>query len=139
MFHSVELRAYCHATEEETRVEGAMRCLSPWGVLQMKRSEGHHGNPIVLITCHLEDSGEIAKFWRRLKEAGAIPEIVETLQERIDDEGVLHLRFDKQKAFAGSIDLARLDDVVAVQAKVAAYPAKKSNAVKVAFRYLQEV
>ena len=139
MFHSVELRAYCHATEEEARVEKALRTLTPGGEIETNKAEGHHGNPILLMTCRLRQAGEIAGFWRRVKEAGALPHVLEDLDQRIDEEAVLHLRFDKQRAFEGAIELARHDDVVVVRAKVAAQPAKRATAVKAAREYLKKV
>jgi RNA binding exosome subunit len=139
MFHSVELRAYCHATEEEARVEKALRTLSPEGEVEVEKAEGHHGNPILLMTRRLREPEEIAGFWRRVRGAGALPRVLEGLEDRIDEEAVLHLRFDKQRAFAGAIDLARHDDVVVVRAKVAAHPAKRANAVRAARAYLEEV
>ena len=139
MFHSIDLRAYCQATEEEEHVERAIRALSPTGTIETQKAEGHHGNPILLLRCRLEDRGEIATFWMRLKEAGTMREILEGLELRIDEDAVLHLRFDKQKAFAGTVEIARHDDVIAVKAKVAANPAKKSTAVRVAREFLERV
>lgn len=139
MFHSVELRTYCHATEDEARVEQAMRTAWPDRTPQAEALEGHHGNPLVRMTVRLEKPREIETFWRRLKAAGAIESLVETLDERVDDDAVLHFRLDKQKACGGTLELAHHDDVIAVRAKVAAHPAKRSTAVKVAREYLSRV
>jgi RNA binding exosome subunit len=139
MFHSVELRAHCHATEEEARVEKALRTLCPDGTIETERAEGHHGNPILLMRCRIQKDDVIAGFWSRVKDAGLVDKILESLEERIDEDAVLHLRFDKQKAFAGTIELAQDDDVIAVWAKVAAHPAKKSVAVRIAREYLRRL
>jgi len=139
MFHSVELRTVCHATEDPDRVERAMRTLSPDGRLETETLEGHHGNPFRMMAVRLEDADAIRAFWRRVKDAGAMPPLLATLDERVDDDAVLHLRFDKQKAHGGTLELARHDDVIAVRAKVAAHPAKRSNAVRVARAYLSGV
>ena len=105
MFHSVELRAHCHATEEEVRVGKAVRTVCPDGTIETEPAEGHHGNPILLMRCRIQKDDVIAAFWRRVKGAGLLDRILEALDERIDEDAVLHLRFDKQKAFAGAIEL----------------------------------
>jgi len=139
MFHSVELRAYAHATEDEGRVETALRTLCADGDITLDKTEGHYGNPIVLMTSRLEKPPEIQAFWRRLGEVGVLADILETIDDRVDEDAVLHLRFDKQKAFEGTIDLARHDDVVVCRAKVVAHPAKKSVATRVARDYLGRI
>ncbi len=139
MFHSVEFRAHVHATEDEMRVERAMRALSMDGTIETEKTEGHHGNPILLKRLRVQKDDAIAAFWRRVKEAGPVEKILEELDARIDEDAVLHLRFDKQAAFRGSIELATADDVIAVRAKIAAHPAKRTVAVRVAREYLRRV
>lgn len=139
MFHSVEFRAYVHATEDETRVERAMRTLSPEGTIETEAAEGHHGNPILMKRLRIQKDDAITAFWRRVKEAGLLEKILEDLEARIDEDAVLHLRFDKQAAHRGSIELARTDDVISVRAKIAAHPAKKSFAAPVAREYLRRI
>jgi len=136
MFHSVELRTYCHATEDEERVRRALRTLAPDCDPSTERLEGAHGNPILLLTCRLERREAIEGFWRRVRDAGALPQALEGIADRMDDDAVLHLRFAKQRAFVGGIELARDDDAIAVRAKVVAHPAKKGAAVKAAREYL---
>ncbi len=139
MFHSVEFQAYCHATEEPERVERALRTLCPDGRIETATLEGHHGNPLALITLRLQGRDAIHGFWRRVKDAGAMPSVLAALDERVDDDAVLHLRFDKQEAHGGVLKLVRHDDVIAVRAKVEAHPPKRSNAVRVAREYLSGV
>jgi len=138
MFHNVELRAHCHATEEPERVERALRTLSPDCEPEMEKAEGHYGNPILLMRCRLEGDA-IDGFWRRVRDAGVLPRILDGLEDRVDENAVLHVRLDKQRAFAGEIDLTLHDDVIAVRAKIAAHPAKKSAALRAAQAYFQRL
>ena len=139
MFRSVELRAYCHATEDEARVEQAIRTLWPEGETKVDKLEGHYGNPLLMMTTRIERKEAVHAFWRRLGEAGAIPAILQALEARVDDEAVLHFRVDKQRAYAGAIELAQHDDVIVVRAKVVAHPAKKSTAIRAARDYLSRL
>jgi len=139
MFHSVDLRAYCHATEEVSRVEKALRAVCPDGAIDTEAIEGHHGNPILILKCRVQKDDAINAFWRRVKDVGLLEKILENLEERVDEDAVLHLRFDKQNAYEGSFELATNDDVIAVRAKIAAHPAKRSVAVRVAREYLRRL
>ena len=139
MFHSIELRTYCHATEERDRVTKALATLYPEGSPALASFEGHHRNPIVLMTCRIEGSEAITDFWHRCKQTNLVHTILQDISERIDDDGVLHFRVDKQMACSGHIELARHDDVIAVRAKVAAFPAKKSAILRAAREYLAKV
>ncbi len=136
MFHSVELRAYVHATEDEARVEQAVRAVWPGAIVKTVGLEGHHGNPLAMMMCRIEGREAVDAFWRHLGQAGALPSILEDLEERVDDDAVLHFRVDKQRAFGGTIELTRHGDVIAVRAKVIAHPAKKSTAVRAVRDYL---
>src|SRR2546427_9520097 len=127
MFHSVELRAHCHATEEESRVGKALRTVCPDGTIETEPAEGHHGNPILLMRCRIQKDDVIGAFWRRVKVAGLLDRILETLDERIDEDAVLHIRVDTQKAFAGAIELPPGAEAIAVRGKIAAPPAKKAR------------
>ena len=51
------------------------------------------------------------------------------LHERIDDDCRLHIRFDKQAAYEGKVQLAITTDAIAAEIKIKAYPAKRENAV----------
>src|SRR2546428_6341934 len=115
MFHSVDLRAFCHATEDAARVEKALRTLSPEASIDTEATEGHHGNPILMLRCRLQKDDAINAFWRRVKAAGLLEMILDQLDDRIDEDAVLHFRFDKQNAYKSSLQLAKNEDAIALR------------------------
>ncbi len=133
----MEFRAHCHATEDEERVLQAFTFVSGIDTPRVARAEGYHGNPIVIFIGLMEDAKSIDAFWKRVREAGELDSVVETLEKRLDDDCVFHLRFDKQEAYAGRLKVARHDDVVTLKAKVAAYPARREKAVETLLRYFE--
>jgi len=137
MFHWLELRGYCHATEDESKVEKAMRFLSPSGRLLRQDTEGHFGNPLIILEIREESTAEIENFWQRLKTAGAVSQLEKTLRDRVDENCVLHFRLDKQAAYLGRISLSAGDDAFAVAMKVRANPSKKSVAVKALVEHIR--
>jgi RNA binding exosome subunit len=139
MFHRLDFRVHVHATEEEERVLQAFAFISGVEQPNVTKAEGYHGNPIAILTGSLEDSRGIRGFWQRVKEAGELDVVLSDLERRVDEDCVLHLRFDKQEAYLGRMKVVRHDDVVSVRGKVAAYPARREIALRVVREYLQEV
>ena len=129
-FLSIRLRAFCQATEVEDRVEKALKFVSSMDEIEVRKIEGHFGNPMLIFEAELSRSGDIRKFLERLNEAGILAKIKSEAGERLDDECVFHLRLDKQKAYNSELELAGNKDVIDVGMKVAAYPAKYELALE---------
>lgn len=139
MFHYLEFRVHCHATEEEARVRQAFAFVTGVEDPEMSQAEGYHGNPILVLTATLENSSDIAAFWERAKAEGQLEVVLRELDQRVDDDCNLFARFDKQEAYQGRLRLARHDDVISMRGKVAAYPAKRALALDAAREYLEGV
>jgi hypothetical protein len=56
----------------------------------------------------------------------------------MDDRGNLFLRFDKQRAYLGDLKIVEHGDSLHLKLKIAAYPARKEEALKVARQIFQE-
>lgn len=137
MFHWVDVRAFCHATEDEGRVVAAMRTIVPEVEPRREALAGHFGNPLVALTIRTEKAPEIREFWRRLVAAIGKAEVVREIDDRIDEDGVYHLRLDKQRAYLGTIERSSTSDVIDVRAKVASFPRKREGAIRVAREFLE--
>ncbi len=129
--HWIVARAYCAATEEEDRVVRALDAVCPTGEDQRDLLEGQHGNPIVHFTRRVENSKEILRAWEVWGGSGLIEAIRPQVDARTDEEGILHFRIDKQRAFEGILALAKDEDSIDVQVKLKAYPARKEEIRKV--------
>lgn len=138
MFHHLEFRAHGHATEEEDRVRQAFTFVSGMEAPEVTRTQGYFGDPIVILRGRLEKAGPIREFWNRLRDGELLDAVVQTLDRRVDADGNLYLRFDKQAAYGGRLSLADHDDVVSLRGKIAAYPAKRDRALAVARTFFQE-
>ncbi|MGQ0796862.1 MAG: RNA-binding domain-containing protein [Methanobacteriota archaeon] len=121
--HWIEARTHCHATEDEDRVEKALAFVVDGGRTKREALEGHHGNPIVRLRRHVEGPSEIRAIWSRWSDA-AVPDALRAdVAARVDDEGVLHFRLDKQAAYAGTFALAKDTDSIDVRVRLRAFPA----------------
>ena len=93
---------------------------------------GQFGNPVVVLARLLEAAPDIRSTWRRWTGA-RLPEALQPdLDARLDDDGVLHFRLDKQRAAVGELVLLREGDAIDAQVKLRAYPAKPEEIRKVA-------
>jgi RNA binding exosome subunit len=127
-FHYVDVRAFCYATEDERRVETALRTLLPEDTeIDRTESEGHHGDRIVVRSARVENADGIRHVLSRLASAPEFGRILDELDDRVDENCSLFVRLDKQAAFRGEV---RLGPGITLRAKVEAYPAEQETAVE---------
>ena len=126
--HYVDLRAFCYATEDEPRVEAALRTYLPEEYpIERAESEGHHGDRILVLSARVENADDVRHVVGKLRELDDLNEVVEQLDERVDDNCAFYVKLDKQAAFRGEV---RRGEGLLLRAKVEAYPAKKPAAVE---------
>lgn len=126
-FHYIDLRAFCYATEDDARVERALRTFLPEEFdLDRIENEGFHGDRIVVLSARAENADDVRHVLDRLAEID-LEGVRDELDERVDENCSLFLRLDKQAAYGGSVERGA---GIELRAKVEAYPAKKEAAVE---------
>jgi RNA binding exosome subunit len=127
-FHYVDLRTFCYATEDEKRVEQALRQFLPEEYeIERAINRGHHGDRIVVFSARVDNADDVRHVLRQLSEMSEIESVIGELDERVDDNCSFFLRLDKQRAFKGDVDRGQ---GITLRAKVEAYPAKQPAAVE---------
>lgn len=135
--HYVDLRTFCYATEDEKRVEAALRTYLPEEFeIERVESEGHYGDRILVLSARVERADEIRHVLARLAELAELDQLLAELDQRVTENTELFLRLDKQAAFGGDV---RLGDGITFRGKVEAYPAKKEAAVENAREVLERL
>ncbi|WP_277555577.1 RNA-binding protein [Halobaculum limi] len=136
-FHYVDLRTFCYATEDEKRVEDALRRFLPEEFeLERVVNEGHHGDRIVVYSARVERADDVRHVLATLSELAEWDRVLAELDDRVDDNNSLFLRLDKQAAFKGRVALG---PGITLRAKVEAYPAKREKAVANARETFEEL
>ena len=126
--HYVDLRTFCYATEDERRVEDALRTYLPEDFkIERATSTGHHGDRIVVLSARIENADGVQHVLDRLAELPDLDGVLEELDERVNDNCAFFMRLDKQAAFGGEV---RLGEGITLRAKVEAYPAKREKAIE---------
>ncbi len=131
-FHWVKVKAVCYATEDEDLIHDVMVDLigsDDEELFDVDISEGLHGNPITVIDANLSHNKEYERLFRNIGES-PLKTVLDEIEQRVDDDCVLYLRLDKQKAVQGIYEISHSGDVISVTAKVVAHPAKKEIAVE---------
>jgi len=132
--HNVSLRAFIQATEGEDRVRTALSLFLFDGEVEVINTEGHFGNPITILQAHIKGRN-CRRFIELLKSklpGYELDRLKEELDKRIDDDCCLHIRFDKQAAYNGIVQLATTTDTIAAEIKLKAFPARRENAIAAA-------
>lgn len=127
-FHYLELRTFCYATEDEQRVHQAVGRLVPEDAeLERDLTEGHHGDPIVILTATLERASDMHAVLEELPGVPGFDRVVTDLEEYVDEDCSFYLRLDKQRAFQ---DELAIGDGIHLRGKVEAYPATQEAAIE---------
>jgi len=114
----IDIRVFAHATEDQEKVQAAIRNLLPDELAQTLIFEttsltGHYGNPITLLSAKLTDKKLLPTALQRLG-TGLNSLDKEELSRNLKlhlEKGNLYLRFDKQSAYLGNIKFTQNDPV----------------------------
>ncbi len=128
-FHYIDLRTFCYATEDDSRVEDALRLFLPEEFeIQRAESEGHHGDRILVMSARVENADGMRTVLEALETLPAeeFSQVQNELDERVTENTEFFLTLSKQAAFNGEVTRG---DGITFRAKVEAYPAKKAHAM----------
>jgi len=138
VIHHVTLRVLAHATEDVSRVREALDFfLSGAGVregnklIEELQAEGHHGNPITILSVQLKKKADCLGFAHFVREKFSEEDVAwlrEEMSERLDDDQVFHLRFDKQAAYLQQVKLTDSSDAITAKVKIETYPKNREKA-----------
>lgn len=133
-FRELELEAFVHATESRDAVEAAVLGLAPGARVEREGLTGHFGQALVVVRARLRDPAGVEGVVARVAKSIG-PELARTADRRVDGQGRVFARFDKQAAAVGRIELAskRENDVIKFTAKVRPPPRGQAE-VLAAFR-----
>jgi RNA binding exosome subunit len=133
MIHNISYRAFVNGTENEEKVRKAVKTVFPNSLPQKEYIEGYYKNQVLILQDKILKKREIKDFILAIKNQGSTRiKILNELDKKMDDKGNLFLRFDKQKAYLDELKITEHGDSIHLKIKIAAYPAKKKPALKIA-------
>ena len=100
-------------------------------------TSSYHGPKVALLSTHVQKNKLVSEFLQRLgKDNSKL--IQEQLEQRMDENNVIHARFDLENIIGQVVSLTPQDHngpVIKVRMKVAVYPGQ--NATEIATQVLQ--
>ena len=134
MIHNISYRAFVYGTENKEKVLESIKTLFPNSSPQCEATEGYYKNPVLILSNKIDKKKEIKDFVKKLSTMNdpAKKRILNRLEDKMDDNGNLFLRFDKQRAYMGDLKVVEHGDSIHLKIKIAAYPAKKKVALEIA-------
>jgi RNA-binding protein len=133
MIHNISYRTFVYGTENEEKVRKAVKTLFPNSLPQKEYTEGYYRNSVLILNDKINRNRDIKDFIQMIENLESVRiEILNELDKKMDDKGNLFLRFDKQKAYLGELKITKQGDSIHLKIKMAAYPAKKTPALKIA-------
>jgi RNA binding exosome subunit len=127
----IYVEAFVNATEAESRVRQAVaNVLGEEPDLDTQTIEGTFGNPILVLRARISRKKEVERMMGRIAMSEWFKESLENLEDRLDEDGVYHLRMDKASAYAGGPKLWSVGESIEVRLKVATYPFSYSAALE---------
>ena len=128
-FHYVRLTTFCYQTENKDRVRTALSSIAhddpESNDIREESIEGQFGDTITLMHVRLERSRDIRDLSRRL-----LPLLSpEDIESKVDNKWFFHLRFDKEAAVRGNLELSDGTNVVTLKGKIRVYPASRERAI----------
>jgi len=131
------IRTLAHATEDVERVRQTVRALAGDEVeLEETRSRGYHKQPIRIIEAVVKGSRNQRAMVVKIGTDDIVADYARTWERRLDEEeGMVHFRLAKQPLLDDRVELepdGGEGDLVKVEFKLLAYPAKPETYRKVA-------
>ena len=99
--------------------------------------KGHFKNPIYKFDIKLEKKADIDSFFSNVGREN-LQKMIDEIDVRSDENGVFSIRFNKQKAYAGSLEIGSGSDVISVKVKPRVYRKGRENSIETLREYLEK-
>jgi len=139
MIHYIIFRTQAHTTEDVSRVRQALEnVLPPETPVEEEETKGYFDNPIVILSARLEKkvAEKYMDFLRTKLPEADLKGLVGEIPERVSESCDFYLKLSKQDAYMGDVRTSYAEDIIAIRARVAAYPAKRESCIKTMKEYL---
>ena len=129
--HNIAVEAFLYPTEDPKKVRKALSLVLPDNARpKSEEVDSFYGPKIAKLTFWTDKAADIKAVLQKITASLSKEDretIVNTLDERMDENGSLFLRFNKQKAYNGKLVLDYKGDPIKAVVKIASFPANLNN------------
>ena len=126
----IQIETFSHATEDIEKVKSLLSKFFSFDItFNENRTDGHFGNEIIIITVELSRDKEIKVFVSDFLKIVDKNYILETLEKRLDEDGILFMRMNKERVYNDDFTIEDNGDIL-ISMKFVTYPKSMEKVIE---------
>ncbi|NYT03133.1 MAG: hypothetical protein GKC00_00315 [Candidatus Methanofastidiosa archaeon] len=126
----IQIETFSHATEDIEKVKSLLSKFFSFEVtFNINKTYGHFGNEINIVTVELSRNKEIKDFISNFLSIIDKTYILETLERRLDEDGILFVRMNKERVYNDDFTIDDNGDIL-ISMKFVTYPKSREKVIE---------
>ena len=126
----IQIETFSHATEDIEKVKSLLSKFFSFEVTyNINKTYGHFGNEINIVTVELSRNKEIKDFISNFISIIDKAHILETLERRLDEDGILFVRMNKERVYNDDFTIDDNGDIL-ISMKFVTYPKSREKVIE---------
>jgi len=126
----IQIETFSHATEDIEKVKSVLSKFFSFDIsFNENKTYGHFGNEITIINVELSKNKEIKDFVSNFLTIVDKSYILETLEKRLDEDGILFIRMGKERVFNDDFTIDDNGDIL-ISMKFVTYPKSREKVIE---------
>lgn len=126
----IQIETFSHATEDIEKVKSLLSKFFSFEVtFNVNKTYGHFGNEINIVTVELSRNKEIKDFISNFLIIIDKAHILETLEKRLDEDGILFVRMNKERVYNDDFTIDDNGDIL-ISMKFVTYPKSREKVIE---------
>jgi len=126
----IQIETFSHATEDIEKVKSLLSKFFSFDItFNENKTYGHFGNEITIINVELSKNKEIKDFISNFLTIVDKNYILETLEKRLDEDGILFIRMGKERVFNDDFTIDDNGDIL-LSMKFVTYPKSREKVIE---------
>jgi RNA binding exosome subunit len=126
----IQIETFSHATEDIEKVKSLLSKFFSFEVtFNINKTYGHFGNELNILTVELSRNKEIKDFMSTFLSIIDKDYILETLERRLDEDGILFVRMNKERIYNDDFTIDDSGDIL-ISMKFVTYPKSREKVIE---------
>ncbi|NYT13697.1 MAG: hypothetical protein GKC01_04205 [Candidatus Methanofastidiosa archaeon] len=126
----IQIETFSHATEDIEKVKSLLSKFFSFEVTyNINKTYGHFGNEINIVTVELSRNKEIKDFISNFISIIDKAHVLETLERRLDEDGILFVRMNKERVYNDDFTIDDNGDIL-ISMKFVTYPKSREKVIE---------
>ena len=126
----IQLETFSHATEDIEKVKVLLSKFFSYDITFIQnKTYGHFGNEIIMVKVELTKNREIKDFISNFLSIVNKDYLLETIEKRIDEDGVLFIRMSKERVYNDDFIIDDNGDIL-LSMKFVTYPKNRERGIE---------